>query len=67
MIDRYRTPFRLDRNVLGGAVMLYVGKVILSKAIAVKNCTKPFFIEINLLKKKWLFYGLYNSDLNLKS
>ena len=58
----YSTPFRLDRNVHGGGILLYVREDIPSKLLIVKeNLIEGFFVEINLRnKKKWLLSCSYN-------
>ena len=57
-IEGFSTPFRLDRNDVGGGILLYVREGIPAKEI---NTTKfaenieALFIEINLRKKKMVF------------
>ena len=61
-IDGYSMPFRLDRNVNGGGVIIYV-----REDIPIKNLRKHFFpndieeifVEINFRKSKWLLCGTY--------
>ena len=54
-IDGYGPPIRLDRDIHGGGLMLFVREDIPYKLISVEN--KPmegFDVEINLRKTKWL-------------
>ena len=61
-IDRFSTPFRLDRNKFGGGVLIYVREDIpckqLTKHILPDNI-EEIFVEINLRKTKWLLFGGY--------
>ena len=67
-IEGFSTPFRLDRNDVGGGILLYVREDIPAKEI---NTTKfaenieALFIEINLRKKKWLLSVSYNPHKEL--
>ena len=62
LIDKFSTPYRLDRNSNGGGLMLLVREDISSKAE-----TKPiegFYIELNLRNDKWLLNCSYNPHKN---
>ena len=66
-IDGFTTPYRLDRNQNGGAIMLYIRQDIPSKSLTeIKhdNEVENIFIEINLRLKKWLISGSYNPKLS---
>ena len=63
IIEGYSIPYRFDRNRNGGGVMIYVREDIPSKKL--KKHTFPddiegLFIEINLMKCKWLLLGSYH-------
>ena len=49
LIDGYTAPYRLDRNSVGGGILVYVREDIPFKLISVnfQNC-EGFFLEINL-------------------
>ena len=62
-IPGFCTPYRLDRTINGGGIILYVREDIPSKIIICPQSTNPIeciFIEINFHKKKWLIGGSYN-------
>ena len=62
-IEGYK-PFRLDRNNLGGGIMVYVREDIPSKTVTKHNFKRyieGFFIEINLRKTKLLMFATYHS------
>ena len=63
-IDSFPIPFRLDRNRLGGGVLIYVRKDI--PCMELIQHKRPeniegLFIEINLRKQKFLLFGGYRS------
>ena len=60
-IDGFSTPFRLDRND-GGGIIFYVRSSIPCKEIKyhLPNNIEGIFIELSLLKKKWVLFGGYN-------
>ena len=64
-IDGFHTPFRYDRNSNGGGILLYVRENTPAKVI---HCDFPtsesVFVEINLVKKKWLINFSYNPHKN---
>ena len=60
LIDGYTTaPYRLDRNSVGGGILVYVREDIRSKLIsAIFQNREGFFLEIDLKKKRngnWVF------------
>ena len=61
LIDDYGPPIRLDRDIHGGGLMLFVREDIPCKLLSLEN--KPmegFYVEINLRKTKWLLCCSYN-------
>ena len=63
---RFSKPYRLDRDSLGGGILLYVREDISTNTIEVE--TKPiegFYVEINLCNDKWLINCSYNSHKNM--
>ena len=55
LIGCFSKPYRLDRDSLGGGILLYVREDIASNLLEVE--TKPiegFYVEINLHNDKWL-------------
>ena len=53
-IDGFTTPYRLDRNQIGGGIMLYIKEDIPSKSVTeikLDNEIGNIFIEINLRSK----------------
>ena len=62
-IDGFSTPFRLDRNALGGGLLIYVRNNIPCRQLN-KHTLQPnvegIFIELNLRKNKILLFGGYN-------
>ena len=61
------TTYRLDRNVNGGGILLYIREDIPSTLLNFDMSIESFFIEINIRKKKWLLVGTYNPYKNLIS
>ena len=62
-IEGFSSPFRLDRNINGGGIMIYIRDDIASKELKSQSTTtnlEGIFIEINLRNKKWLLFGGYN-------
>ena len=54
------TTYRLDRNLNGGGLLLYVKDDIPSSMLNMNLSIEGFFIEINVRKKKWLVGCSYN-------
>ena len=62
-IQGYPKPYRFDRNRNGGGVFIYVREDIPSRELKIHNTPEDIesiFIEINLIKTKWLFCGCYH-------
>ena len=62
-IQGYSKPCRFDRNRNGGGVFIYVREDIPSRELKIHNTPEDIesiFIEINLIKTKWLFCGCYH-------
>ena len=64
-IEGYSLPYRFDRNINGGGVVIYIREDIPCKELT----THPFssdiegiFLEVNLRKSKWLVFGGYNNN-----
>ena len=51
-LEDYTTPYRLDRNVNSGGILLYIREDIPSKLLNTDLSTEGFFVEIRLRKKK---------------
>ena len=69
LISGFAKPLRLDRNSKGGGIMLFIRDTIPFRLLKPGNLpsnTEGLFIEINLLKKKWLCsdYNLNKSLIN---
>ena len=63
LIDGFTPPYRLDRNAIGGGIMLYVREDIPSKLLSNNDQDSKIeniFVEINIRSKKWLICGTYN-------
>ena len=55
LIHGYIPPIRLDCDINGGDLMLFVREDILCKLLSLKNKRmEDFYVEINLRKPKWL-------------
>ena len=63
IIEGFGVPYRVDRNGNGGGVMLFVREDKPSKLLSIENSPpEPFFVKINLRKKKWLLNCSYNPN-----
>ena len=65
LIGGFSKTYRLDRDSLGGGILLYVREYIPSNLLEVE--TKPiegFYVEINLHNDKWLTKCSYNPHKN---
>ena len=59
------TRIRVDRNVHGGGILLYVTGNIPSKLLSIEPIhSKCFFVELNLRERKWLISCSYNPHKN---
>ena len=65
LIDRFTTPYRLDRNESGGGILVYFREDIPSKLIPTDFSNREeFFLGLNLRKKKWVLRCSYNPHSN---
>ena len=63
-MEGYTQPFRRDRNINGGGILIYVKEGIPSqelKMTPIVENLEGIFLEINLRKTKWLLFGGYNN------
>ena len=68
ILEGFTPPYRLDRTMHGGGLMLFVREDIPSKLLPNINPSgniENIFIEINLRSKKWLISGSYNANVGL--
>ena len=55
LIEGFHSPFRFDRNINGGGIMLYAREDIPAKLLSHDfPYGESFLVEINLYKKKFL-------------
>ena len=61
-IDGYSTPLRVDRNMTGGVIIIYIRSDIPHKVLTpeLPNDVEGLFIEFNLRNKKWVLFAGYN-------
>ena len=61
-MNRFHTPFRENRNDKGGGLILFIRDHIPCRRINLDFSLKieAIVIEINLKKRKWILFGLYN-------
>ena len=52
LLESYSVPFRSDRDVNGGGILLFIREDIPSKLLPMNNNIEGFFVEINLHSKK---------------
>ena len=61
----FSDPFRIDRNVHGGGILLYVKEDIPTKVLSLELIpSECFFVEFNLRKRKWLISCSCNPHKN---
>ena len=62
IISRFHTPFRKDRNDKGGGLIFFIRDHIPCRRIYLDFSPniEAIVIEINLKKRKWLLFGIYN-------
>ena len=63
LIEGYSEPYRFDRNRNGGGVLIYAREDIPSKPLTdhkLPHYIEGIFVELNLRKNKWLFFGSYH-------
>ena len=59
----FSIPYRKDRTIHGGGILLYLRKDIPSKQLltpTIHSDIESILIEVNFHKKKWLVVGVYN-------
>ena len=62
-INGFNAPFRLDRNINGGGIMLFVREDIPAKLIASETPpVEGLYVEVKLRKQKWLISCSYNPN-----
>ena len=68
IVEGYSTIYRLDRNDIGGRIILIVKDNLLTSRLD-KYCfpdeIEIFCIKLNLRKKKWLIFCCYNPHKHL--
>ena len=65
LIKGFSDPYRLDRNCLGGGLMLFVREDIPSNLLTTGDKpTEGFYVELNLRNSKWLINCSYNLHKN---
>lgn len=65
VIDSFAKPFRIDRNINGDGIILYIREDIPAKLIHIENSpVECFWVEINLRNKKWVISCSYNPHQN---
>ena len=63
-MNGYSVPYRLDRDVHGGGILLYVRKDISTKPLPlISQGIECIIIEITISKKQWLLFGIYNPQV----
>ena len=66
LIEGFCTPYRLDRNLKSGGILLYVREDIPSNLITVDiSPIESFYVELNLWNNKWLINCSYNPHKSL--
>ena len=64
-VEGFSMPLRLDRNINGGGIILYIRRYIIAPKLTsftFPNDIQAFFIEINLKGNKWLICCSYNPN-----
>ena len=65
-LNGFETPFRLDRTVQGGGLLLYIRNGITTKPLKLLTSgIECILVEMNIAKKKWLVAGIYNPHKEL--
>ena len=61
LIEGYKTPYRYDRNINGGGILIFIREDIPCKSLKCKlpSDIECLFIEINFRKSKLLLVGTY--------
>ena len=59
-------PFRLDRNINGGGIMLFIREDIPAKLIASETSpVEGLYVKVKLRKQKWLISCSYNPNKSM--
>ena len=64
LVKGFGEPFRLDRNINGGGLMIYIRHDIPSSVLlkhVFPSDIEGLYIELNFRKCKWLLLGTYTS------
>ena len=65
LINGYTAPYCLDRNSVGGGILVHAREDTPSKLISVNlQNREQFFLEINLRRKKWIIGFSYNPHVS---
>ena len=64
VLDGFNAPYRLDRNCLGGGLMLLVREDIPSNLTIEEKPIESFYVALNLRNSKWLVNCSYNPHKN---
>ena len=69
LLHGFSAPYRLDRNLKSGGILLYIREDIPSRFLNSKSKTsiETISAEINLRKRKWFLNCSYNANKNLIS
>ena len=62
-MEGFSPPFRLDRNVNGGGILIYVREDITCRELKDHpplNNVEGIFLQLNLKRCKWLMFDGYN-------
>ena len=62
-MEGYLEPFRIDRNLYGGGIILFIREGVSCKEMknpALPSKVEGIFIELNLRKTKWVLMVGYN-------
>ena len=63
-IHGFSQPFRLDKNITSGGVMIFIRDSILATQLndfVVHRDLEGIFVELNFKGKKWLLFGTYRN------
>ena len=64
-MDGYTAPYCLDRNSVGGGILVHAREDTPSKLVSVNlQNREQFFLEINLRRKKWIIGFSYNPHVS---
>ena len=60
VIDGFSAPYRLDRNCLGGGLMLFIRDIPSNLLTIEEKPMESFYVELNLRNSNWLVNCSYN-------